>query len=247
MLFWMREPRDRNAFQLARADFIVDALRQNLAAGSLWHEKRFALGQLESLVIASTGGMYYINTFDPSDPRLAHRHAMTVFGNLGIEVAHEVVTHETLTQADVERITTAANCDFEDMVSKSGDAVISGFRRVTCNIEFASPDDDTERYAAFLFDEIAQAMGYPLTFRPFVFGEIFLPSVDPTWPAVTQCRDFARSAAEFVFENPLPVNAVTERFQSLVNGDGSLSELVLTAGNAGRRGIKCLECVGRYF
>lgn len=243
----MRDPRDRNAYQSARSDFIVDTFRNHLAPGSLWHEKRFALGQLESLVIASTGGIYYINTFDRFDPQLAARPTMTVLGDLGIEVAHDSLTHEALTPGDIERIIVAANSTFEILVSNEGAAIISGFRRVTCNIEFASPDDDTERYAALLFGEIAKVFDYPITIRRFVPREIFLPPGDPTLPDMQLNRDFARSAAEFVFENRLPVKVAIERFQRLLNDCGSLRELNITANSASRHEANRLECVGRYF
>jgi hypothetical protein len=235
---WSWFARDGSAIQRARSDFIVNALRHNLPSGSLWHEKRFARGQLESLGIASTGGMYDINTFNPSNEQLAPRQAMRVFGDLGIEVAHVEHTREYLTPEDIERITITADSDFEALIFNDREAVTSVFRRVTCNMDFVSPDDDVDGYAAWLFGEIADSLGFPITFRPLVFGEVFLPSSDLR--DLKQNRDWAYCAAEIIFESPLPIGTVTERFESLVNDNATTSVL-------NRLGINWLDCVGRYF
>ena len=245
VLVWNWFRRDRSAIQLAHSDFIVNALRYNLPSGSLWHEKRFARGQLESLCIASTGGMYGINTFNPSDEQLAPRQAMRVFGDLGIEVSHVEHTHEYLTPEDIERITVAADSDFEALISNDREAVTSVFRRVTCNMDLVSPDDDIDGYAAWLFGEVADSLGLPITFRPLVFGDVFLPSSDLR--DLKQNRDWALCAAEIILESPLPIGTVTERFESLVNDNASTSVVSRLAAHSGHPGINRLDCVGRYF
>ena len=44
------------AIQQARSDYLVDAIRNQLPPSSLWHEKLFALSQIENLAITTNSG-----------------------------------------------------------------------------------------------------------------------------------------------------------------------------------------------
>lgn len=235
------EPRDWRAVQSARADFIVNAIRQTIPPGSLWHEKRFALAQLESLVIASPGGLYSVDTFDATDSKFSSRDSIQVLGDLAVRVSHIAGTHELLTHSDIERIIETSNAEFETQLALERASMTTSFRRVTCTVDFNSPMDDVQKHARSLFDVVAAKLGYSPTFHPYVVSELWLRQ------GLEVSHEDARSAAEFVFISPLPVEKVTQHIQTAVGSLQTLSAPGIHGILPGMSNVYGLHFVGRRF
>jgi hypothetical protein len=245
MAFSKRRHDYRRAVQAARADFLTNALRKHLPPGSLWHEKRFAAAQLESLVIVSTGGMYDVDTFDRTDLTFAPREEIAAFDDLGIRVRHQEDTHETLSEVAIKEILQSANLDFETLLADERGALTSSFRRITCTIEFTSPDDDIQRHAQTLIAKVAAVLDLPVTYIPYVARDLWLPTSD--YPDGREMPENARRAFEFVLDEPWGTELLTQRIQSAIHANRRLSARGLHGTVSSDPPINDLHLIGRYF
>ena len=227
--------------QQARADFVVNRFREKLPASSLWHEKRFALGQLESLAIASSGGLYYVDTFDASR---AQRGDVVVIDDVAIRILHEPDSHTALDNEGVRLLIQMANSEFNALLASGCDAT-AAFRRVTCNIEFKSTSGDVELNGRKLLDRVADQLGFPLTHVPFEPSDIFLPTSRNFYES--QAKDYASIAGEFIFEERQPVERVTHLIQSVVQSHFSLLPPGIHGTIRGLVNVDRLHFVGRFF
>ena len=109
MGLFSRRPKDWQIVQQARADFVVNAIRDRLPASTLWHEKRFALAQLESLCIVSTQGVYTVNTFDPSAPDFTPSDDLITIDDLALRVSHDSCSHKGIDPHELNPLIVAAN------------------------------------------------------------------------------------------------------------------------------------------
>lgn len=239
-------PIDRKIVQQARADFIIQNIRDRLPNSTLWHAKRFALAQLESLVVVSTGGLYNIDTFDATESDYSPRGDFTILDDLAIRIIHVDGTHERLNAHDVEQVITAANREFETILSVDRHSVVSVFRRITCTIQFDSASDNIDGNARELFGIVADKLGYQLSYLPFSATDVFLPDSDfRNLPESPEC---AGRAAEFIFDVPLAVDDVTKHIQSAVQSTGSLRPPGIIIGTmSGIEYVQRLQFVGRRY
>jgi len=236
---------NRRAVQAARADFLTNALRDHLPPGSLWHEKRFAVAQLESLVIVSTGGMYNVDTFDRTDWTFTPQEEIVAFDDLGIRVRHQEDTHESLSEIAIKEILQSANLNFETLLADDRGALTSWFRRITCTIEFTSPDDDIQRHAQTLIVKVAAVLDLPVTYIPYVIRDLWLPTSD--WAHSSESPEDTRRAFEFVLDEPWGTELLTQRIQSAIHATPRLSARGLHGTVSSDPPINDLHLIGRYF
>ncbi len=136
MPLFSTRPKDRLNASLARADFIIQKLRERLPPSSLWHEKRFDRAQLESIAIVSAGGLYDVNTYDCSSPDFDGSREMLHLHDLGISLHHVPGSRNTLALDQIERFVRNASDEFDQRNTSDWVATISMVRRVTITIGF---------------------------------------------------------------------------------------------------------------
>lgn len=240
-----RQYLDPMTVRWSRADFIINAIRQHLPQGSLWHEKRFMKDQIESLVLVSTGGVYSVDTFDVGDSDCSLPDSTIVVGDLGVRVLHQTDTHQLLSCFEIDRIVNNANTAFETLLKRDPRSVTTSFTRVTCTMEFKRHTRSTQESAQQLFQLVADAIGYPLVFTPYVSQEIWVPEAE--YLEYEESLDPSRSSAELVMDCPTCAEAVTRRIQTLLGSSKSLRPSGIHGQFSGVPSISDLHFIGRSF
>ncbi len=212
-------PADAKAIQQARTDFVVNAIRQRLPDGLIWPEKRCNAAQLDSLSILSTGGIYSVNSYDVTSPKFARSESDMIHGDLGIRVCHMAESHEALSAADIEQIVRESNHQFDALVAADRHSITTSFARLTCVVQFRWPTGDIETFARNCLQQVADLLGYPLTYEPWSTRRFWLPTSD--WYDAQEYReDTVERPGEFVFDQPLAVEAVARTIQSVMPSKG---------------------------
>ena len=202
------------AIQQARSDYLVDAIRNQLPPSSLWHEKLFALSQIENLAITTNSGSLDIVTFDMSHDSYRPDASILEFGNLGIFVSH-LSANLPLHSDELQRQFVTANSRFDGFASDQLHDVINHYRRLTCRIEFRSPDGAVDSHGKRLCSSVAKLLNLPVQYEPFDFAK----ANDLDVYEGTEWLEGAARSADFPFEKPLSELSVRDRLSRL-NLDG---------------------------
>lgn len=217
MIPFSKRPKDRLNVSLARADYVIQRVRANLPPSSLWHEKRFARAQLESIAIVSTGGLYDVNTFDRSAPDFDASREMLHLSDLGVSLRHVPGSHNSLALAQIERLVQDASDEFDHRIATEGVLTTSRIRRLTVTIAFSLPGANIGEFAHDSFFEISRRLGLELTYVPYITSECWLPDSD-FYDATFSSED-GRSAAEFV----LPEHQTFETVEAMIKSSFAAS------------------------
>lgn len=215
-----------NSLQLARVDFVVNAIRANLPAASIWHDKRYGASQIDTLTLVSTGGMYSVNAYDRTHVQFQARDDMLLHGNLGLAIHHVGHTRQTLTDSEIVDIVDQASRAFESVIADDPKTA-AGFRRVTCLMEFNSSEANVDQHGQRLFEQIGDMLNWPVTYYRFVFREIYLPTIGPEiWNAVedqaANPRYGTNRTAEFLFDMNVPLDQVVQQIRAIAPSADSL-------------------------
>ncbi len=240
-----RRPADWKLVQQARAEFIVQCLRKHLPESSLWHEKRYALTQLELLAIVSIGGFYYVHTFDETAAGNASFDGFTILDDLAIRVEHIPGSRKTLKERDIEQVIFRANSEFESVLADDRQSLTSVFKRVTCTLSFHAQSEEVEEEGRSLLVTVAKQLGYQLHHVPYIINDIWLPSSDAY--GMKQAAEHAGAAGEFVFDQPLAVEQVTQQIQSILQTDKSSRAPGIHGRIPGMNHVWDFHVVGRRF
>lgn len=215
-----RRPKDWQIVQQARADFVINAIRERLPASTLWHEKRFSFPQLESLCIVSTQGVYDVDTFDLSAADFTQAEGFMTIDDLAIRVRHDARSHNGIENRELQSLIRAGNSDFNAALAENRDSITSTLGRVTCVIEYQSPTEDVERCGEELLDFVSTAMQWPLNYVPYITNDIWLPTSEIY--NVRLLPKYGRAAGEFVFLKPFAATDATRQVQSFLKSTGTL-------------------------
>lgn len=212
---------DAEAIRQARADFVLNAVRQRLPDGLIWPEKRSNATQLDSVCVLSSGGVYFFDSYDVRSPKFSHSEGIVIHGDLGIRICHMAESHEALSAADIEQIIRDSNHQFDALVAADRHSITTSFARVTCVVQFQWPTGDIETFARTCLQQVADLLGYPLTYEPWSTRRFWLPTSD--WYDAQEYReDTVERPGEFVFDPPLAVEDVERTIQSVMPYSGQL-------------------------
>lgn len=240
-----KQQNDRNTVGLARADYLVQKFRSNLPPSSLWHEKRFAHAQLESIAIVSAGGLYDINTFDRFSSAFKARPEMLVLPDLGISVTHVDGSNEALPKASIERLLLDASDEFDRLLAADRVSAISLIRRVTVTIDFSLPSLNVDEYAHETFTEISRLLGLELIYVPYVTNDCWVP--DSAFYNVTFSSENGRSAAELALPEPLTFEEFEHSLKSSFSSSDTIRAPGIRTGFPGRDQPWNIQFIGRAF
>lgn len=245
MFLFPKRPNDRPAILRSRADYIIQKLRVNLPPSSLWQEKRFAISQLESVVIVSKGGLYTVDTFDPLASDFKARPEIILLSDIGISVQHSPGSHNALSQKLIEQLIYEASAEFEQLLTTDRQSTTSMARRITATIEFSVPQGSIDEIAFESFTEISRRLGLKLSFIPYITQDCWLP--DSHFYNATFSTEDGRSAAEFLFPGPVLFNVVESRINNAFSSSGTIRAPGLHSSFSNRDRTVGIHFVARSF
>lgn len=220
MGLFSRHPNDWQVVQQVRAEFIINAIRNRLSESTIWHEKRFAPSQLESLCLVSPHGVYYIDTFDAKSPKFPPDKRFTVVDDLAIRIRHDARSHPGIGDQSLQQLIQTANAEFNALARQDRDSLTGAFRRLTCVLEAYAPTETFEHDAKIVFETISHFLNCEFSYLPYNLKEVWLPTSD-LYDAKPS-PDHQRLASEFLFDHPREVANLTTSVESLLQSTGSL-------------------------
>ncbi|MEM7314902.1 MAG: hypothetical protein AAF497_17290 [Planctomycetota bacterium] len=240
---WFGLSKKEVAIQQARSDFLVDRVRRSLPASSLWHEKRASLAQLEKLFISTGFGSVTLAIFDTTDRSYRTNSETLEFGNLGLQVMPVPTKDPPISRTELTSVLVASNSEFNSFRPSTVDSITNQFQRLTCLMDFRSPDENVNSHAERLFERVARALDLRVSFEPFDFGKANgLDNYEgDVW------LDGAASAADFLFDRPLTKQAILDRFKPFRLRDRTVNLRYLLATFPEHPEIHRLYFVARRF
>jgi hypothetical protein len=227
--------------QRARADCLIQSLRDALPPSSLWHEKRSALSQIEFLAITTSSGHLTVITWDLTSDSFRPHSDVYAYGNLGVLVRNG--NHLLLDQNHIREILDDANAKFEKLLTLDTNAIFNRYLRLTCLMDFTSPDHDVNLHGKRLLTMVAKKINLRLVHQPFDFeGSTGIAvAEDEVW------LDGAASAADFLFDRSVREEEVFDRVKNLDLANQQFDPRRIWATVADHPEIHSLDFVSRCF